>query len=288
MNRPSSRRLVITADDFGMSPEVNEAVEEAYRGGVLTCASLAVTGAAVDDAVRRAKRLPGLGIGLHLALYGARAANRVPSPISPDGCNLGTASALTGVAIVMSPATRKAAQKEIAAQFEIYRRTGLPLGHVDGHWHCHQHPVVLATALELGRPLGLKAVRVPFEPFGWSRRVGSHARTLARAAHAVGYGPIAAAMRRRLRAAGLIANDRFIGKTDAGHIDEALLLRLADHLPPGLTELGLHPATATWSGDHGPPASWRQGEELAALTSPAVREAFDAAGIGLCRWEDAG
>src|SRR4051794_16931156 len=65
-----TRRLIVTADDFGMAPEVNEAVEAAHRRGVLTCASLVVTGAAAD-AVARARRMPDLGVGLHLALVSA-------------------------------------------------------------------------------------------------------------------------------------------------------------------------------------------------------------------------
>ena len=280
------KRLIVTADDFGMSPEVNEAVEQAHRQGILTCASLAVTGAAVDDAVRRARRLPDLGVGIHLALYGAEAANPGPSPLSPDGRNLGSGSVRTGVAIMLWPSTRAAARREIAAQFEAYRRTGLPLGHLDGHWHCHQHPAVLPIALELGRPLGLKAVRVPYEPYGLSNDAAAGEQWQARALHALSHWPLAAAMRRQIRAAGMVANDRFFGKTDAGHVDEALLLRLAPLLPAGVTELGLHPATAAWTGDHVPPPSWRPADELAALTRPAVRAALDQAGVTLCRWQD--
>lgn len=281
------KRLIVTADDFGMSLEVNEAVEQAHREGILTCASLAVTGAAAEDAVRRAKRLPGLGVGLHLALYGAEAASPAPSPLARDGRNLGEGSVRTGVAIMLSPATRAAARREIAAQFEAYRRTGLPLGHLDGHWHCHQHPAVLPIALELGGPLGLRAVRVPYEPYGLSHDAAGGAQWRARALHALSHWPLAKVMRQRIRAAGMVANDRFFGKTDAGHVDEALLLRLIAHLPPGLTELGLHPAIGNWTGEHTPPASWRPAAELAALTSPAVRAALEDAGVGLCRWRDA-
>jgi hopanoid biosynthesis associated protein HpnK len=286
MKRLPEKRLVVTADDFGMSVEVNEAVEEAHREGILTCASLAVTGAAVDDALRRARSLPDLGVGLHLALYGAEAASPGPSLLSPDGRNLGEGSIRTGAAIMLSNSTRAAARREIAAQFDAYRRTGLRLGHLDGHWHCHQHPAVLAIALELGRPLGLRAVRVPYEPYGLSHDVAGGERAGARAFHALSHWPLAAAMRRQIRAAGMVANDRFFGKTDAGHLGEALLLRLAPRLPAGLTELGLHPATRNWSGDHVPPASWQPAAELAALTSPAVRAALDAAGVTLCRWQD--
>lgn len=279
------KRLIVTADDFGMSREVNEAVELAHREGILTCASLVVAGDAVDDAVARAKRMPSLGIGLHLAIYGARAAAPGKSAVSPDGVNLGYTPVATGLAIMLTPAGRNSARREVAAQFAAYRKTGLPLGHVDGHWHCHQHPALLAMALELGKPMGLAGVRLPCEPAGFSRRVAGD-RPLARMANAAAHWPLALEMRRQLRKAGIAGNDRFFGKVDDGFVDEALLLKLMARLPEGVTELGVHPATETWSGEHSPPSHWRQAEELAALTSPRVREAVRANRIDLIRWAD--
>ncbi len=281
-----SRRLIVTADDFGMSLEVNEAVEEAHRNGILTCASLVVAGEAGEDAIRRAKRLPELGVGLHLAMFGAPASAARSSVLAPDGADLGETPARTGIAVMLSPRARKSAEREFAAQFDAYRKTGLMLGHLDGHWHCHQHPAVLAMALRLGKPLGLKAVRIPYEPYGFSRQISGSGLRGARLAHAISHWPLAQAMRWQVKQAGLAANDRFFGKTDDGAVDEALLLRLAAQLPAGVTELGLHPATVTWHGRHAPPAHWRQGDELAALTSPRVRQAMADNGIELCRWAD--
>ncbi|WP_068071844.1 hopanoid biosynthesis-associated protein HpnK [Novosphingobium lentum] len=280
-----TRRLIFTADDFGMSLEVNEAVEEAHRNGVLTCASLVVAGAAVDDAVARAKRLPGLGVGLHLTLYGAPAMHRgTASPIAPDGVNLGESPVATGAAIMLRPTVRAAARAEIAAQFEAYRRTGLALGHLDGHWHCHQHPAVLAMAIELGVPLGLRAVRIPYEPLALARAGGSGALT--RLAHVATHWPLAATMRRQARRAGLAANDSFFGKNDAGFVTIEQLLALVETLPSGVTEVGLHPSTRNWSGPHAPPPHWRPERELSALTDPRLAKAIAARGIGLCRWAD--
>ena len=281
-----TRRLIVTADDFGMSLEVNEAVEQAHRDGVLTCASLVVAGDAAEDAVRRAKRLPGLGVGLHLAMFGAPAAAKLPSRIAPDGESLGQSPVSTGIAALLYPATRAAARREFAAQFEAYRKTGLPLGHLDGHWHCHQHPAVLAMALELGKPMGLKAIRIPYEPFGFSRNAGLGKKTGERLLHAVSHWPLAAAMRWQARRAGVAVNDQFFGKTDNGAVDEALLLSFVAALPPGVTELGLHPSTVNWHGRHAPPAHWQVAQELAALTSPALRAAIERRGIQLCRWSD--
>ncbi len=283
---PCKPSLIVTADDFGMSLEVNEAVEEAHRNGILTCASLVVAGDAAEDAVRRAKRMPTLGVGLHLAIFGARASAKVKSVVAPDGANLGYSPVRAGSAIMVTPAGRRAAHAEIAAQFEAYRMTGLELGHLDGHWHCHQHPTVLAQALEIGVPLGLKAVRIPYEPYGFSRRVTGSGKAGARLAHAVFGLPLTMTMRLQAAIAGVAANDCFFGKTDDGFITEDLLISLAANLPAGVTELGLHPATSTWGGDHCPPAHWRQADELAALTSPRVREAIDRAGATLIRWAD--
>lgn len=279
-------KLIVTADDFGMSLEVNEAVEEAHRNGVLTCASLVVAGDAAEDAIRRAKRMPGLGVGLHLAIFGARASATGRSIVAPDGANLGYSPVLAGSAIMVTPAGRKAARREIAAQFEAYRRTGLELGHLDGHWHCHQHPVVLAQALELGVPLGLKALRVPYEPYRFSRRVTGRGKAGARLAHALFGLPLTLTMRLQAAIAGIAVNDRFFGKIDDGFITEDLMVALADNLPDGVTELGLHPATATWGGEHSPPQHWQQAGELAALTSPKVRAAIERRGIALVRWAD--
>jgi predicted glycoside hydrolase/deacetylase ChbG (UPF0249 family) len=198
---------------------------------------------------------------------------------------LGYTPVSTGIAVMLTPSGRKAARHEVAAQFEAYRKTGLPLGHLDGHWHCHQHPALLAMAIELGKPLGLKAVRMAYEPFGFSRSVAGD-RTLARLLNAASHWPLSLEMRRQLRKAGIVTNDRFFGKVDDGFIDERLLIGLAAQLPGGVTEIGLHPATSTWSGEHAPPPHWRQAGELAALTSPRVREAMTAHGVNLCRWSD--
>ena len=283
-----SARLIVTADDFGMSLEVNEAVEEAHRCGILTCASLVVAGAAAEDAIRRAKRMPALGVGLHLALFGAPAqhSGEAHGLLAPDGKNLGERPVSTGIAIMLSPVARAAARREIDAQFRAFGQSGLALGHLDGHWHCHQHPAVLDMALAAGLPMGLHAVRVPYEGLGWSRRVTGRWRLGARIGHALSHAPLASFMRHRIKAAGLRANDWFFAKTDAGSVTTEQLLGLVRHLPHGVTEVGLHPATRPWRGIHAPPADWNPTGELAALTDRRLREEIDSRGISLCRWAD--
>lgn len=245
-----------------------------------------VTGPACEDALRRARRLPELGVGLHLALYDAPAACPEPSPIAPDGRALGLDSTGTGIALMLSGKVRRAAQAEISAQFEAYRKTGLPLGHLDGHWHCHQHPAILALALRAGKPLGLRAVRVPYEPYAFSRSAAGGGLQPARLAHVLGHYPLALEMRRQIRAAGLRCNDAFFGKNDAGAVTEPMLARMIAALPEGVTEAGLHPASGHWPPPHNLPADWAPATELQALVSPALREMIAAQGIDLCRWGD--
>ena len=283
-----SKHLVVTADDFGMSIEVNEAVEKAHRNGILTNASLVVAGAAAADAIRRAKRMPGLGVGLHLAIFGAPAqqSGEAQQMIAPDGENLGEKPVSTGIGIMFSPATRAATRREIEAQFRAFGQSGLELGHLDGHWHCHQHPTILNLAIAAGRPLGLRAVRIPYEGLGWSHWVTGHRRLGARIGHAVSHAPLAGFMRLRTKAAGLRANDHFFAKSDAGSVSGDQLLGLLQNLPDGVTEVGLHPSTRQRIGIHSPPPDWNSTGELAALTDPRLRPEIERRGIILCRWAD--
>ncbi|MDE2404939.1 MAG: hopanoid biosynthesis-associated protein HpnK [Sphingomonadales bacterium] len=281
------KQLVVTADDFGMSLEVNEAVEAAHRDGILTGASLVVAGDAAEDAIRRARRLPTLAVGLHLALFGARAAAPGRSPLAPDGVNLGESPVRTGIAMMLSARARAALRREIAAQADAFRRTGLGCTHLDGHWHCHQHPAVLPLALAAAASLGARAVRVPHETGAFSRAAAGQGG-VARPAQSLAHAPLAALMRRAARARGFATNDHFFGKVDAGAITLPLLLGMVAALPAGVTELGLHPARPGWSGSgpHAPPPHWRQDEELAALTSPDLRAALARHDVRLARWDE--
>src|SRR5258708_20537872 len=281
------RRLIVTADDFGMSLEVNEAVEEGHRNGILTCASLVTAGAAAEDAIRRARRMPELGVGLHLALYGAGSEARgreIAGLLDPSGKWLGERPVATGARLSLSSSLQTQVRAEVGAQFEAFARSGLRLDHVDGHWHCHQHPYVLRTLMEMGTPRGLAAVRVPYEPPVPSWRAAGRRQLVRRAVNAMAHRPLAANMRRHLRARGVAYNDWFFGKVDEGAMTASHMQQLFVHLPPGVSELGLHPATAAWPSEHAPPAHWRAADELAALVDPAVRAACLREGIQLIRF----
>lgn len=259
--------LIVTADDFGLSIEVNEAVEQAHREGVLSAASLMVAGAAAADAVARARRLPGLRIGLHLALTDAAPAlppAELAALTGPDG-RFRTDMAGLGTRMVFDPAARRQLAREIEAQVKAYRATGLPLDHLNAHKHFHLHPTIARLAIAAARPLGLRAIRVPFEPA---------AQIAALEPPGPGFGPRALGLgawflRRRARRAGLWSPDRVFGLAWSGAMTPARLLRLLECLPGGVTEIYTHPAVADVFAGSAP--GYRYREELAALTDPAVR-----------------
>lgn len=262
MSPGSQAALIITADDFGLHPSVNAAVERAHVEGVLSAASLMVAAPAAADAVTRARRLPGLRVGLHLVLADGPAMlprERIPDLVDAQG-RFGSAMARDGARFFFLPRVRRQLEAEIRAQFEAFAATGLLLDHVNAHKHFHLHPTVLSLLLHIGRDYGLRAVRLPAE-----RGMPPPLR------------PWLALMRRKLRAAGVLHNDSVIGIAHSGGMDEQRLLDALAALPPGLTELYLHPAEQ----DALTPAmaSYRHRDELAALLSPRVRARLGALGL---------
>jgi hopanoid biosynthesis associated protein HpnK len=268
--------LIVTADDFGLHPAVNEAVEQAHRGGILTAASLMVSAPAALDAVRRARELPNLRVGLHLVLAdGLATLEPGLIPGLADGAGHMDGDMFTrGVRYFAVPSVRRQLEAEIRAQFAAFARTGLGLDHVNVHKHFHLHPSILALLLRIGREYGVTAVRVPDEPL-W----------FATASAGVGAGvssvliqPWVSLVKRRLRRAGMFFNDHVFGIAASGAMNEEALLKIIARLPEGVTEIYLHPA-ATNGPITASMSDYRHADELAALMSPRVRAALGQAGV---------
>jgi hopanoid biosynthesis associated protein HpnK len=280
MPPPEAKRLIVTADDFGLALPVNEAVEAAHRQGILSAASLMVGAPAADDAVSRARSLPTLGVGLHLALLEGRPVlppDKVPGLVGPDG-RFSNDAVRFGLALFFSPELRRQARAEIAAQFERFADTGLDMDHVNGHRHFHLHPVVVQAIAELAPRYGFPPVRVPLEPFTASY-AASGDRFVGRMTSWLFYVGQTQRLRRSLAAAGLSSNDHVFGLYDSGAMVEERLLKLVPRLPPGLSEIYCHPATRRWDGPDNLPASYRCEEEFGALVSPAVIEKLNTSGL---------
>jgi len=250
-------RIVVSADDFGLSLEVNEAVELAHRQGMLSTASLMVAGPAAADAVRRARLLPELRVGLHLVVIEG------PSVLGPP---FGSDQLRLGVQYYFSPAGRRRLQAEIAAQYRAFAATGLTLDHANAHKHMHLHPTVGRLLIETGRAFGLRAMRVPAEPPSLMRACGVKQGSAARALYVW-----TRLLRRQGARAGLLMNDWVAGIAWSGSMTKQRLLRLATHLPPGLGEIYFHPATRQTTELAALMPGYDHPVELAALMDPELR-----------------
>jgi len=266
-----TKQLIVSADDFGLCTEVNEAVERAHRHGILRAASLMVAEAGTQDAVRRAKSLPDLRVGLHVVLVNGRpllAPEQVPDLVDSSGAFLSDLGA-AGVRFFFRPGARRQLEAEIRAQFEAFARTGLPLDHVNAQNHIHVHPTVLTILMRIGREYGMRAVRIPKEP-------GDAAFLI----------PWLALMRARLHRAKLITNDAVYGIRYSGHMTTDRVVSMLGELPDGVTEMYFHPATGPWSGIDPQIAAYDFAGETDALISAAVRAALTASGARLTTYSE--
>lgn len=265
------KQLIVTADDFGLAPAVNEAVEEAHRHGILSAASLMVTGSAATDAITRARRLPNLGIGLHLVLVDGRPAlppEEIPDLVGPDG-RFHSNVTKVGINIFFRPRVRAQVEREIRAQLELFHGTGLALDHVNSHHHFHVHPTVAAILVRVASEYGVKAVRVPYErPIESWRAAGD--RLVKRLLTWTTQGYWAKSLRRRLDAAGIRSNDCVLGLSDTGDMSVARVVRYAAHLPNGVSELYVHAAIERWAGAETWPPNYVCRGEFEALVDGGV------------------
>lgn len=279
------KRLIVTADDFGRSLAVNEAVEEAHATGILTAASLMVGADAASDAVDRAKRHPGLGVGLHLVVVCGKAilpSAEIPDLVDTKG-EFDTNLVRAGFRYFFLPKVRRQLAQEIRAQFVAFRASGLELDHVNAHNHLHLHPTILGLILSIGREYGLRAVRVPDEPISVP---GAAPMSVSGRIGSAFLGIWLGLMRRRLLGADVRINDCVFGIRDSGNMVRERMLALLQELPNGVTEIFSHPARGAWDGVEAAAAQYRFEDEFQALVDPEVKSAANASGATLMTFRD--
>jgi hopanoid biosynthesis associated protein HpnK len=286
----SRRRLVVSGDDFGAAPEVNAAVVRAHRDGILTSTSLMVTGDAAAEAVRLAREVPRLAVGLHLVLAQGRpaaAAAGIPHLVTRGG-DFRREPVTTGLLYAWSylfRARRLELRREVEAQLAAFAATGLRLAHVDGHLNMHLHPMVLPILVELAPRYGIHAVRLSRENLGAALRFDRrHAGR--KVAEGLVFLALAALAAPRLRAAGIVTADRVFGMHQTGHVDERYLLAIVAGLPPGVSEVYCHPSEGVSRALAPYQAGYDHAGEVAGLVSPRVRAALREVGVELTSYAE--
>ncbi len=259
------KRLVVNADDFGFTRDVNAGIVEAHRNGILTATTLMATGDAFNDAVVLAKEVPSLDIGVHLVLVGSPG-------FPPSVPKLLQAVAMGRIRIY----------EELASQVWRVLEAGLKPTHLDTHKHTHLFPPVLTAVARVSEEFGIPWVRRPFD-----LPMNAKGATFVTRAVSGSFSVVRSRFERELSRRHCRWTDYFAGFQITGNYDAAELAALIRALPEGSTEFMCHPGLCT---DELRSANTRLKEsrarELAALTSPEVRLALREARVDLVTYRD--
>jgi hopanoid biosynthesis associated protein HpnK len=280
-------RLIVTGDDFGLSPGVNQAIVMASQQGLLTSASLMVTAPAAAEAVALANAHPGLAVGLHLVLCQGRSMlghDRIPGLVDRDG-NFPESATRAGLRYFFIRSLRAQLRAEIVAQLEAFHATGLVLSHLDGHLNLHLHPVVLSILLELAGKYEIRAMRLPHDDLRVTLSL-DRKRLVYKLSHALIFGALCRHARGRLAAKGIRTADRVYGLLQSGQMTEAFLMGLLPRIRGRLVELYCHVGLPPCSELDRRTPTYRHREEFEALTSLRVMKAVEYGGFTLTSYRE--
>ena len=273
MSRPSSRRLIVNADDYALAEGVSRGILRAHAEGVVTSTSILAVGSAFRETVGRLRDFPNLGTGAHLAAVGVDppllGAREIPSLVDRGGRLARSWKGFLPRA-ALGRIDPEDLYREFRAQIRALLDAGLTLTHLDTHQHLHLWPMVRNVVFRLAAEFGIPAIRLP--------------RSHGRRATGLLVNRLARGLSDGIAAAGLRAPDDFAGFDEAGRMTGEVLVAAVGRLAAGggeVCELGTHPgekddaAAARYAWGHG----WEA--ELAALVSDAARAAIEEGGFEL-------
>jgi len=285
------RRLIINADDFGLTPGVNRAIAEGFTRGVITSATLMANGDAFDDAVATAKRIPSLAVGCHIVLVDG--APVLPPHLVPTLLGQGTGFR-TSVFDFSYNACRNRldadeVESEAIAQIRRLQSAGIRVSHVDTHKHTHLFPAVLAPVLRAAKACGVLAVRNPVAPMRPLplETLAMHPKLWTRFAEVQLLRPICRNFRRTVEREGMFTTDATFGIVVTGTLNLNLFRIIMASMPEGTWEFVCHPGYN--DGDLARVNTRLRASrvtELEVITSPEARDILNRNGIELISYRD--
>jgi hopanoid biosynthesis associated protein HpnK len=288
------KRLIVNADDFGLTEGINRGIMVVHRDGILTSTSLLANGPAFDQAIAASQQLPQLSVGVHLNISEGRPvspAARIPSLVNERG-ELYLSPLQLWMRILGRRISLEDIHAECRAQVLKLFDAGLRPSHLDGHLHVHVLPQLSPIVIALAREFCIPNVRCPAEdleatlPLLW-KSGGAGIAAFERSAIAYGVSSFAWRFREQLRMAGLVCPDAFLGLAHTGFLDTKSLVALLALVPNGTTELMCHPGSAIAQVESLRGELWREREtEVVALTAPEVKEILASLGIRLSNFRD--
>ncbi|HKN22296.1 MAG TPA: ChbG/HpnK family deacetylase [Terracidiphilus sp.] len=236
------RRLIVNADDFGLTPGVNRAIIELHAAGLVTSTSLMARAGATDEAIELARATPSLGVGCHVVLVDGEPVlepEKIPSLV--DARTGRFPDSLTAFLLRLFTGRIRAGEieAEAGAQIAHLQQRGVQLTHLDTHKHAHIFSAVLRPLLRAARTAGIRALRHPFEP-EWAVRAAIGA-PWARVVQIAALRPLAPRSRQLIEQGGFFTTDGTIAMASTGTLDAANLRSMLGQLPPGTWELVTHP-----------------------------------------------
>ena len=283
------RRLIVNADDFGLTEGVNRAIVDGHKNGIISSTTLMANGMAFDSAVEAGSTLPGLGIGVHLNLTQGRPvcpASEVPSILTSEGSFYPSPGNLAG-RILARKVEPQDVENELRSQIQKAASAGVHITHLDGHKHIHLLPPVFNVVVKLACEFGINCVRLPIEQAssalgplqsgrrGWPRMAKQY--LLGRA-----LSTLAGCQAKKVADAGLYRPESFFGLSQTGFLDSAMLEQMLRDLPDGTSEIMCHPGYVDELLLRTRTRLLSQREtELRALTSPHIRWLVNDLGINL-------
>ena len=288
------RRLIINADDFGLTPGVNRAILEAHQHGVVTSATLMANGQAFTEAIGLARSSPGLGVGCHVVLVDGSPVldkTKVRSLLKPRSAKTGDPQFREGISrfgalALLGRLAADEIEAEATSQIRKLQASGIEVTHLDSHKHTHLFPRVLRPLLRAAKLCGVRAIRNPFEriqgsqlaasPSLWKRWVEvGLLRSLARQ------------FREAVQQAGIFTPDGTLAIIATGTLNERLLHLMVENLPDGTWELVCHPGynDADLQRVHTRLKESRE-QELRILTSQATRDLLAANGVEIVSFRE--
>jgi predicted glycoside hydrolase/deacetylase ChbG (UPF0249 family) len=241
------KRLIVNADDFGLTGGVNRAIVACHRGGIVSSATLMATGACFDEAVAMAAQMPQLSVGCHVVLVDGEPllpANEVRSLLAPGTSRFYHSIGEVLRAVAGGRFRAEEVEAEAEAQFARLQASKVEVSHFDTHKHTHMFPSLLRPLLRSASAHGITAVRNPFEApgvIGWREARGNKTLLVRKAETALLRTVLYRRWLRTVRAAGFATTDGSLGVAVTGTLDETRLRAMLRRMPPGTWELVCHP-----------------------------------------------
>jgi chitin disaccharide deacetylase len=283
------RRLIVNADDFGLTPGVNRAIVKAHCEGVVTSCTLMANVGGFNDAVQLAETAPRLSVGCHVVLVdGTPLSNGSEIPSLTAGVDRQLEKSISAFAfrVIRGKISASEVEREAAAQIRKVQAAGIEVSHVDTHKHAHIFPQVLKPLLRAARACGIRAIRNPFGRVGFSG-VATRPKLWKRYGELMLLNPFSRSFLQRVKEEGIVTPDGSLGVAATGVLDEALFRSILEYLPEGTWEFVTHPGYNDSDLDRiGTRLRDSREVELRLLTSPSIRAELKQQGIELISYRE--